>query len=95
MFFGSRQRIAELEQAAEGLEGRDCFSRLPGYREIETPHQAVHAQALNALAAHGSGQSEAMLAAIAAMEAASMGVLAGLEQMAQGGTDTPSLLCAH
>ena len=76
-------------------EGRDCFSRLPGYKEMEAPHQAVHQEALNAMDAHAQGDTQAMLRAVGAMESASLGVLAGLEKMAASGSDNPSILCSH
>jgi predicted nucleic acid-binding Zn-ribbon protein len=66
-------------------EGKTCFSRLPGYREVEEPHRQVHDQALAALSFHAEGRVDEMLRAVAAMETASMGVLNALEQMAQGG----------
>ncbi len=76
-------------------EGHDCFSRLPGYREVESPHKQVHDKALAALNAHTGGDVGRMLQAVAEMEAASMGVLAGMEQMAGSGKENPSILCSH
>ena len=76
-------------------EGHACFSRLPGYREVEHPHKQVHDSAINALVAHGEGDLARMLAAVAEMESASMGVLAGLEAMAQSGDQNAEMLCSH
>jgi hypothetical protein len=74
-------------------EGRDCFSQLPGYREIETPHKYVHDSALAALRAHDSNDVTLMLDQVATMESASLSVLDGLERMAASGEQDPALLC--
>jgi len=76
-------------------EGHDCFSRLAGYREIESPHKLVHEMALAALHAHAGENAQQMLQSVAKMESASMGVLAGLEQMACSGRENPGILCSH
>jgi hypothetical protein len=74
-------------------DGRDCFSRLPGYREIEEPHKRVHDSALTALHACANKDSDKMLREISSMEAASLEVLANLELMAATGDRDPSILC--
>ena len=76
-------------------EGRACFSQLPGYREMESPHKAVHDHALRALQAFAEVSRESMLKAVASMESASLEVLAGLERMAQSGEQNADLLCSH
>lgn len=76
-------------------DGKACFSQLPGYRDIEVPHKAVHEKALAALMAFTDGKRTEMLAAVGAMEAASMNVLAGLELMAESGESNSDLLCSH
>ncbi|TCS69240.1 chemoreceptor zinc-binding protein [Sulfuritortus calidifontis] len=76
-------------------EGHACFSRLPGYREIEEPHVAVHAHGIEAVQHFRNGHFPAVLKAIEAMEAASMRVLHNLEQMAESGEVDPSILCVH
>lgn len=76
-------------------EGRDCFARLPGYRDIEMPHQSVHDEALRSLNAHAQGDRNGMVQAVGKMESASLAVLAGLEQMARSGSENPSILCGH
>ncbi len=76
-------------------EGRECFSKLPGYPDVEAPHQRVHEQAVRALAAHRDGDLDAEIAAMAAMEAASLEVLAALERIAVSGTAAPEVLCLH
>jgi hypothetical protein len=76
-------------------EGQDCFSRLPGYREVESPHKRVHEEAIRALNAFSAGEQSLMLKAVTEMEQASMGVLAALEQMARSGEENSDLLCSH
>ena len=68
-------------------DGKAIFSKLPGFREIETPHQHFHSSALAALRAFFAEDYEAGFAAIAEMEAASMHVLEALEQIAVAGED--------
>ncbi|MBI2277782.1 MAG: CZB domain-containing protein [Dechloromonas sp.] len=66
-------------------EGRAEFSRLPGYREMEAPHKAVHDQARQAVACYRSGDFAAALDALSRMEQANLTVMAGMERiLAQG-----------
>ncbi|MDD5329744.1 MAG: CZB domain-containing protein [Sulfuricella sp.] len=74
-------------------EGRDCFSRLPGYRDMEGPHRRFHEAGRAAVDCFHSGQHDEGFAAIARMEAASTDVLADLERMALSGETDASLLC--
>jgi chromosome segregation ATPase len=74
-------------------DGRECFSRLPGYAEVEPPHKRVHAHGQQAVRLYRAGDFEAGLAEIGEMERASMEVLAQLETMATAGERDPSILC--
>lgn len=74
-------------------EGKSCFSQLPGYREVETPHQRVHDAAINALRAKAENNTARMLEQVSTMESASLGVLEGLERMSASGEQNASLLC--
>jgi hypothetical protein len=76
-----------------GGEGHDCFSKLPGYVELEHPHIAVHQAAKEALLAHADGNSPSMLNQLGRMEEASLQVLASLEKMAQTADSKATLLC--
>jgi predicted nucleic acid-binding Zn-ribbon protein len=76
-------------------EGHACFSRLPGYREVESPHKSVHDQALAALRSHAEGDTRRMLHAVAEMESASTGVLDSLERMARSVEENADILCSH
>lgn len=63
-------------------EGKNLFSQLPGYREMEAPHIVVHSNGKAALQAKASGDIEAMLKHVQAMEQGSVGVIDNLERMA-------------
>ena len=66
-------------------EGHTCFSHVPGYREIEAPHQQVHAHGIAAVSAFRSGQFDGALSALGRMEEASAIVQSNLERMAVAG----------
>lgn len=73
-------------------EGHACFSQLPGYREIESPHIEVHRSGMDAL--RSAGDTARMLESVASMEQASLKVLDGLENMAKSGEQNSDLLCS-
>ena len=74
-------------------EGKTCFSKLPGFRDIEQPHQAVHAHGISALEAKRCDDMPQMLKSVEAMEVASMKVIENLQHMADSAIDNPALLC--
>jgi hypothetical protein len=74
-------------------EGRECFSRLNGYREIEAPHIEVHRFGIEALRARSAGDNALMLRHVEAMEQASFKVLDNLQRMAEVADGDPSVLC--
>jgi len=74
-------------------DGKECFSQLPGYREIEPPHVAVHRHGKAAVELYSSGNYPAALENIEKMEEASMGVLNELDRMATSAEHDHSLLC--
>jgi predicted nucleic acid-binding Zn-ribbon protein len=74
-------------------EGRDCFSRLAGYAEMEVPHQQFHDAGLAALRAYLEGNMDACFARVGEMEAASLKVLASLERIATSAEGDTALLC--
>jgi Methyl-accepting chemotaxis protein (MCP) signalling domain/Chemoreceptor zinc-binding domain len=76
-------------------EGQECFSKLAGYREIETPHIAVHHQGVEALRHFQAKNFDAVISAVEAMEIASMNVLASLEKMALSGEQDSGILCSN
>jgi len=74
-------------------EGRQCFSKLSGYREIEPPHIEVHRMGVAALEAKNRGDMQTMLKSVEAMEKASSVVIANLQLMSDSAQQDPSLLC--
>jgi hypothetical protein len=67
--------------------GKSQYANLPGYREMETPHQRFHNAGLEALRAHFDGEAAKSFAAIDQLEAASMDVLNALDRIASSGTE--------
>jgi hypothetical protein len=74
-------------------EGRDCFSRLDGYKEMDPPHRQVHENGKAALEALRNGNPEQGLQLLAKVETASMAVLKALDRIAQAGEADTSQLC--
>ncbi len=74
-------------------EGVGCFSQLPGYRELEAPHKAVHEAGAQALHAYYEQDFDTLITALNTMEQASMDVTNALEQMAKVVEENPSLIC--
>jgi len=63
-------------------EGKALFSRLPGYRELEAPHAAVHQFGVDAVNRFCQGDMAGALDAVMQMERRSAEVLQFLENMA-------------
>ena len=76
-------------------EGIACFSKLPGYQQIEAPHKLVHEEGRKALLHHQRGEWPAGIQAIAKMEEASMQVLSNLEGLARAGESNSHILCTN
>ncbi len=74
-------------------DGHACFSTLPGYRELDPPHQQVHDAGKAAIDAFYAGDNDAVLQHIAQMEKSSHQVLVLLEKMAKSGETDSNLLC--
>ena len=74
-------------------EGRACFSRLDGYRELEAPHIDVHKFGVAAVEAKQAGDMDAMLKNVEAMETASIRVVENLDRMAEIAMKEPAVLC--
>ena len=62
-------------------EGRRCHSHLPGFRELEAPHEAFHKVGIEALRHAEAGRFDDALAAIARMESLSLDVIGELDRM--------------
>jgi len=74
-------------------EGRECYSALAGYREMEEPHQRFHNSGLAAVRHFESADYASGFTAIESMEAASMEVLANLDRIATSGEADRAALC--
>ena len=75
-------------------DGQHCFSKLPGYVELEPPHISVHRHGVDAVTQFMAGDAKASVASLSQMETASLKVLQQLELMASSGSQDPSILCA-
>lgn len=73
-----------------GGEGKESFSQLPGYREIEAPHKAVHEMGIASLEAKNCGDINAMLRNVEAMEKASFHVIENLQRMSDSALSNPA-----
>ncbi len=67
-------------------EGKAEFSRLPGYREMEGPHKAVHDHARQAVERYRGGDPAGALEALTRMEQANLTVMAGMQRILASGT---------
>ncbi|MCW8932016.1 MAG: CZB domain-containing protein [Gammaproteobacteria bacterium] len=76
-------------------DGKHCFSKLSGYKEVEAPHIKVHNSGLEALKAFKEGQIESAINSIRDMEKSSLDVIQNLEKIAKSGEADKSLLCTH
>ena len=68
-------------------EGKTEYSRLPGFREMEVPHRAVHDQARRAVERYRSNDFAGALEALSRMEEANLTVMAGMERILTAGTE--------
>jgi hypothetical protein len=84
--FASHQACRLGKWYYEG-EGKQCLSMLPGYREMEEPHQRFHRYGVEAVRHFYDGEYQQGLDAIAQMEKASFQVLDALETIAVSGKD--------
>ena len=74
-------------------EGKSAYSRLPGYKQIENPHRAVHTHGMGAIEHYLNGEFDPALKSLAEMERVSMQVITELEHMAEAGETDASILC--
>ncbi|MEW6676970.1 MAG: methyl-accepting chemotaxis protein [Pseudomonadota bacterium] len=75
-------------------DGSHCFVGLPGFKELESPHAAVHRHGQEAVRLCRTGNMDAALPALQAMEKSSMEVIHHLETLASSGADKSHHLCA-
>jgi hypothetical protein len=74
-------------------EGKECFSQLQGYADMEAPHRRFHEAGLAALGAFQSNDMELCFSRVGDMEKESNAVLHSLERIAVSGEGDPALLC--
>jgi hypothetical protein len=74
-------------------DGQGCFSKLNGYREVESPHESVHTSGKNAIEAFYRGETRVAIDLLKKMEASSLVVMQELEKMAVDGESNSKLLC--
>ncbi len=76
-------------------EGQACFSKLPGYQDVDEPHRQVHESGHKALSCLSSGDVSGGIGALKKMESASLRVTDNLEKLARSGEQRPEILCLH
>jgi predicted nucleic acid-binding Zn-ribbon protein len=76
-------------------EGKECFSKLPGYKEVEPAHIAFHAHGVQAVRHFLAADPSTGLEAALEMEKASLTVLEQLECLAAAGDNNPAALCVQ
>jgi len=74
-------------------EGKSVYSKLPGYKQIEQPHRAVHVHGISAIENYRNGEHEPALKSLVEMERASMQVLAELGHLAEAAEADSIALC--
>ncbi|WP_222428735.1 methyl-accepting chemotaxis protein [Denitratisoma sp. DHT3] len=74
-------------------EGRNCFSKLPGFSDMEAPHRRFHDAGQTALRLFQEKEQQACFARIDEMEETSHEVLACLERIAASAEGDIALLC--
>ena len=74
-------------------EGRECYSKLPGYAEMDAPHKRFHDAGLAALRSFEDGQTDTCFARIEEMEAESNKVVTSLDRIAASGENDSAQLC--
>ena len=74
-------------------DGKACFAKIPGYREMERPHEQVHQRGQAAVSEYRRGNIAQGLAELADMEVASMQVLDCLEKIAITGEGDTARFC--
>ncbi len=75
-------------------DGKECFSKLTGYNELESYHMAVHQQGKMAIDQFHLANMHEAIDHLKEMEVASVMVLKELEKMARAGVADHNLLCA-
>jgi len=64
-------------------EGKEFFSKLPSYEQLEAPHREVHDAAIEAVRLYRTGSLGALNGEVDRMEKASLKVLQGLDELSR------------
>ncbi len=74
-------------------EGHDCYSRLPGYTEVEPLHNELHALGRKVLEYNQRGDRDKAVEILMKLEDVSLKLQAALEKLASNGENAPDILC--
>jgi len=74
-------------------EGRDCYSKLPGYAEIEPFHNELHALGRKVLEYNQAGDRDKAIETLLRLEDVSFKLQEALENLALKGEESPNILC--
>ncbi len=74
-------------------EGRDCYSKLPGYADIEPLHNQLHALGHKVVETWRAGRHDEALDHLLQLEEVSVRLQDALENLARVGEDRPEVLC--
>jgi len=74
-------------------EGRDCYSKLPGYSETDMPHASFHNAGKEAVERYYTNDFAKAVVALTRMEKESLEIMKQLDRIAAVGEKDQSLLC--
>ncbi|HID00793.1 MAG TPA: hypothetical protein EYP05_05610 [Piscirickettsiaceae bacterium] len=74
-------------------EGRDCYSKLPGYGDIEPLHNELHVLGRKVLEYHLAGDQDKAIDMLIRLEEVSLKLQDALENLAVNGERSPDILC--
>ena len=89
----SDQRSCRLGQWYYQGEGRECFSKLAGFSDVERPHTSFHESGKNAVTYYHEGRFTEAVAALQKMENESLEIMKHLDRVVSAGEGDPSVLC--
>ncbi len=74
-------------------EGHACYSKLPGFNEIEPLHDRLHALGREVLSYYAEGHQEQAFTALIELEEVSLRLQEALERLAEAGAQSEKVLC--
>ena len=74
-------------------EGHECYSKLPGYKEVEPVHNEMHALGRKVLEYHQAGDRDKAVETLLRLEDVSFKLQSALEKLASNGENSPDILC--